>query len=70
MDFGGVIRMIINRFLRRGVNTAINKGIRHTAAKGKAPKDMTPAERDQAARGRELAKRARQAARVTRRLGK
>jgi hypothetical protein len=66
MDFGRLLQMVLNMVLRRSINTAI----RHTAAKGKAPKDMTPAERDQARQARALAKRARQAARITRRLGK
>lgn len=70
MDLGRILQMILNRFLRRGVTTAINKGIGKAASRGKAPKDMSPADRDQAARAREMTKRARQAARLTRRMGR
>ncbi|MDZ4134685.1 MAG: hypothetical protein U1D06_03705 [Paracoccaceae bacterium] len=70
MDFGRIITMIVNRLLRRAVNTGVNKGINRMAGKGKPDSQMTPAERSQASKGREMAKRARQAARITRRLGR
>jgi len=65
-----LLNMILNIFLRRVINTGINKGINHFAGKGKPAAQMTPQEREQAAKGQDLQKRARQAARITRRLGR
>jgi hypothetical protein len=70
MDLNRILNMIINTVLRRAVNGAINTGVNHLASKGKKPADMTPAEHAQASSARDLAKRARKAARVTRRLGR
>lgn len=61
-----IINMIINQIIRRVVNVGINKGVSHFAGKGKS----TPADHAQANSARETAKRARQAARITRRLGR
>ena len=54
-----LLNMILNIFLRRAVNTGFNKGISHFARKGKPAAQMTPEERAQAAKGRELQKPAR-----------
>lgn len=70
MDLNRLINMIVNIFLRRAVNSGINKGMGLFAAKGKPAPQMTPQERQQAAKGRDLQKRARQAAKITRRLGR
>lgn len=70
MDLNRLINMIVNIFVRRAVNSGINKGISHFAGKGKPAGQMTPQERSQAAKGREMQKRARQAAKLTRRLGR
>jgi hypothetical protein len=67
MDFGRIIQMVLNQFLRRTINTGISKGIDFAARKGKPAAQMTPEQRQQAASARQLAKRARQAARLTRR---
>ena len=70
MDFGRILNMILNRFFRRAVNTGITKGVDYAARRGNPASQTTPADHKQAAQGRELAKRARQAARITRRLGR
>lgn len=63
-----MIQMILNKLLGRLVNTAINKGVDYAARGGKSPEQMTPEERQQARAGKEMAKRARQAAKLTRRI--
>lgn len=70
MDMNRLITMIVNLFVRKAVNTGVNKGIDFAARRGKAPAEMTPGERSQAQDARELAKRARKAARLTRRIGR
>jgi hypothetical protein len=68
MDWTRLLNGVLNQFLRRFMNTAINRGIDHFAGGGKDPKDMTPAEREQAKAGRDLAQRAKQVRKATRRL--
>jgi hypothetical protein len=65
-----IVNMIVNQLLRRGVNTAINAGIKRASGKGKPAGQMTQADHAQGSTAREAAKRARQAARITRRLGR
>ena len=68
MDLNRLIQMIINMVLRRFINLGINKGIDAVANRGKAPAQMTPEEQQAAQATRAAVKRARQAARITRRL--
>jgi hypothetical protein len=70
MDVQRLISMLGRMFLRKAMTKGLNAGIDLVARKGKAPADMTPADHDQARKARDLAKRARQAARITRRLGR
>lgn len=63
-----IIQMILNKLLGRLVNTAVNKGVDYAARRGKSPDQMTPEELEQARAGKEMAKRARQAAKLTRRI--
>jgi hypothetical protein len=65
MDFGRIIQMIINQLLRRAVNGGVNAAIRRVS-RGTGP--ATPAEDDQALAAQQAAKRARQAAKLTRKL--
>jgi len=66
MDLSRLITMIINLFLRKG----ISKGIDYAARRGKDPAAMTPEDHAQAKAARDLAKRARQAANLARKLGR
>lgn len=68
MDLGRLIQMIVNQLIRRFVNIGINKGIDAVANRGKSPQSMTPEERQAAQTTRAAVKRARQAARLTRRM--
>jgi hypothetical protein len=70
MDVQRLISMLGRMFLRKAMTKGLNAGIDLFARKGKAPADMTPADHEQARQAREMAKRAKQAARITRRLGR
>ncbi|MFN3294747.1 MAG: hypothetical protein ACK4S2_12015 [Gemmobacter sp.] len=70
MNFDQIVNTISRIFLRRAVNWGLNKGIDTVAGKGKPKGQMTEAERHLANKGRETAKMARKAARITRRLGR
>lgn len=63
-----IIQMILNKLLGRLINTAVNKGVDYAARRGKSPDQMTPEELEQARAGKEMAKRARQATKLTRRI--
>ncbi|MDB5661444.1 MAG: hypothetical protein JWS10_4059 [Cypionkella sp.] len=63
-----IIQMILNKLLGRLVNTAVNKGVDYAARRGKSPQDMSPEELQQARAGKDMANRARQAAKLTRRI--
>lgn len=66
MDMNRIFTMFSRIFVRK----AVNKGIDVATRRGKAPAEMSAAERKQAADARAMIKRARQAARITRRLGR
>jgi hypothetical protein len=70
MNFDSIVNMIVRTFTRKAVNWGINKGINTVAGKGKPPAEMTPAEREMAAKARQSAKMARKAARITRNIGR
>jgi hypothetical protein len=70
MNFDSIVNMIVRIVTRKAVNWGINKGIDTVAGKGKPPGQMTPAEREMAAKARQTAKMARKAARVTRNIGR
>ncbi|WP_225972641.1 hypothetical protein [Paracoccus jeotgali] len=65
-------RRIIRSLMRAAMAVGIAKGINTVANRGKDPASMTPAERAQAKKtqknSRDMVKRARQAARITRRI--
>lgn len=64
MDLNGLFRMLTRTFL----NKAVNGGIDYAARRGKPESEMTPEEREQARKGREMAQRAKEISKVTRRL--
>jgi hypothetical protein len=70
MDLNRILQMIINTVLRRAVNGAVNGGINYFSGRGKSAADMTPEEKAQAAKGQDIAKRAKQVAKLTRRIGR
>ncbi|MGO4853215.1 hypothetical protein [Phaeovulum sp. W22_SRMD_FR3] len=70
MNANQIFNLFMRFFGRKLLNQGISKGVQLAAGKGKPAHQMTPAERKQAQVGREAIKRARQAARVTRRLGR
>ena len=60
------LMQIMRMFMRKGMNA----GIKHVANRGKSAKDMTPEERSQAKSAQDVAKRAKQMARLGRRIGR
>jgi hypothetical protein len=64
------LNRLISMFVRMFVNKGINAGITYAAGRGKDPEAMTPEERKHAKAGRQNAKRARQALRLGRKIGR
>ena len=62
------LTQILNMVMRKLMNRGIDAGIGHLSRRGKAPQEMTPEEREQARKARDLTQKARKAARLTRRL--
>lgn len=73
MDLSKLIQMVINMVLRRviskGIDAGLNAGIsKFSGAPNRPQADMTPEEREQARIAKDMARRARQAAKLTRKL--
>jgi hypothetical protein len=64
MDLNGLFNMLTKMFVR----SAVDVGVDYAARKGKPEAEMTPEEKAQAQRGRDLAARAKEIQKVTRRL--
>jgi hypothetical protein len=64
MDLRGLSSFLIKTVIR----SAVDSGVDVAARRGKAPEDMTQAERQEAARARTLAGKARKYLRIVRRL--
>ncbi|OCX60965.1 hypothetical protein BFP70_15970 [Thioclava sp. SK-1] len=65
MNASQILNMVFRQLLRRGVNAGINKGIAYASKRGKGGTSTDP---EQARQAQKLAKRARQASRLTRRF--
>jgi hypothetical protein len=65
-----IIQMIINVVLRQLVNRGVKSGIDYASRGGKPTSAMTPEERAQSQSAKDMAKRARQAANLAKRLGR
>jgi hypothetical protein len=64
MNLNGLFTMLTKMFIR----SAVDAGVDYAARTGKPEAEMTPEERAQAKRARELAGRAQQIQKLTRRL--
>ncbi|MES2813580.1 MAG: hypothetical protein V4720_01645 [Pseudomonadota bacterium] len=64
MNLNGLFNMLTKMFVR----SAVDAGINYAARRGKPEAEMTPEEREEARKGRELAQRAKEISKVTRRL--
>lgn len=64
MDLNGLVRMLTRMFMGK----AINAGIDFAARRGKPEAELTPEEREQAQKARDMAARAKEIQKVTRRL--
>lgn len=65
MDLKQIFDLVLRTFIRRGVNWGVNKGIEQVSRKMGTAKGP-----DQSHQARDLAKRARKAAQISRRLGR
>lgn len=63
-----IIQMIFNRLLGRIVKLAVNRSVNYVAGPAKPRSEMSAAEREQAQKAKETVKRARQAAKLARRI--
>lgn len=70
MNMNQLLNMVTRTLTRVLIAFGIKKGINLVAGKGKPAAQMTQAEREQAKTARAAVKRARQAARLTRRIGR
>jgi hypothetical protein len=64
MNLNGLFDMLTKLFIRH----AVDAGVDYAARRGKPESEMTPEEKAQAQRGRDLAARAKEVQKVTRRL--
>lgn len=62
------LTQILNMVMRKMMNKGINAGINHLSQRGKSPAEMTPQEREQARKAKDLAQKARKMTRLGRRL--
>lgn len=62
------LQMVLNTFLKRIVNLAVDRGVNHFAGKGKPADQMTPQERAQAKRGKDAAKQAADIVKIVRKI--
>ncbi|SLN29193.1 hypothetical protein ROJ8625_01247 [Roseivivax jejudonensis] len=70
MNANQIISMIGRMVMRRLISRGVNAGIDTAFGKGKAPKDMTPEERQQARSAKKTSRQAKRAMRVARRAGR
>lgn len=70
MTFDRLINIVINTVVRRIVNAGINRGTRWLSGRGRAAGPVVSPEEVHRKQARDTAKRARQAAKITRRLGR
>ncbi|MES2667857.1 MAG: hypothetical protein V4712_17355 [Pseudomonadota bacterium] len=68
MDVNRIVQMVLNLFIRKVVNKGVDMGIDYASRRGKPASEATPADQAQAKSSRDMVKRARQAARITRRF--
>lgn len=66
MNLNQILNMVTRLFVRKGVNWGVNKGTKAIAKRSAAKPVVT----DHTNHARDVAKRARQAAKVTRRIGR
>lgn len=68
MNIDRLINMVVRMFMRKAVNKSFDIASDYAARRGKPEAEMTPEELAQAKRGKEMAKKARDVAKISRRL--
>ncbi|SMX41773.1 hypothetical protein [Actibacterium lipolyticum] len=70
MNANGLINMVVRQFLGRFMNKGIDAGIDYAAKRGKRGEELSHEERLRARNAKQTAKRAQQAGRLIRRIGR
>jgi len=70
MNPNQIINIIIKMVMRKLINKGINAGVEKVARKGKSKDQMTAQDKQNTKTARDMTKRARQAMRVGRKIGK
>jgi hypothetical protein len=70
MDLNRLFQMLGNRLFRQLLSRGISKGIDMAAGPGKPKSEMSPEERNQAKQAKLTARKARDMAKLTRRIGR
>lgn len=70
MDFNRLAQMLLRIFSRKAMNYGIRQGTKMMVSKNSPDQASPEAKKTQNSAARDTAKRARQAARITRRLGR
>jgi hypothetical protein len=70
MDLSRILNMVINMVVRKLIGKGVDAGINYATRRGKTDEEMTPEDHAQAQEAKLMAKRARQAAGLARRIGK
>ncbi|NPD16161.1 hypothetical protein HOY34_13230 [Xinfangfangia sp. D13-10-4-6] len=68
MDLNRLIQMLMRMFLQKAVNKGVRSAADYAARRGKTPAEMTPEEREQERRAKDLADKAKKLSRLGRRL--
>lgn len=68
MNVDHMIRMVFRMFVRKAVNRGMNAGIDRVAGGGKTP--QTPEDKARARQAKKMGRRANQAQRIARRMGR
>lgn len=70
MNVNQIMNLVFRMFFRKVVSRGMDAGINRLAGKGKSSQDMSPEEHQLAANGKKTARGARQAMKLTRRIGR
>ncbi len=70
MNLSKLIQMVINIVMRKAINKGVAVGVGYASRRGKSQGAMTPDDLAQAHDAKQMAERAKQAAKLARKLGR
>lgn len=70
MNLTGLMNMVLRQITNRLLRSGVNRGIDLAATRGKPREQMTPEDRKQGRAAKQMAKRARQAIRASRKINR